>query len=294
MRILIVGASGQVGSNLWQLFSTRGYHTVVGTYFQHSYLGLRQLDMTDEQGTRSIFQEVQPEWTLLPAAQCHVDWCEDHEDESWRINVLAVEQIASLAQSLGSFLVFYSSDHVFSGLDRDIYTEEDPSSPLSIYARHKVEAEQRIRQLLPDRHLIIRSGWVYGPELQGKNFVIRTVQRLRQGEKVIVASDQYGSPTYAEDLARATEAMLTPGLTGTYHAVGPEWMSRHRFAELIAQAYGLPVHSIRAAPTDQLQQRAPRSLRIRLSTKKIERDLPLKFRNPREGLEHLKALQAFA
>src|SRR5205823_9227154 len=129
-------------------------------------------------------------------------------------------------------LVFFSTEHIFPETAHPC-REDDPFAPVSVYAKSKAEAERRIREILPDRHLILRTSWVYGPEEQGKNFVYRTVRTLRAGQPLVVPQDQYGQPTYSPDLARAALDLCRAGHRGTFHVVGPAHLSRLEFARLI-------------------------------------------------------------
>src|SRR4029077_1920750 len=110
-------------------------------------------------------------------------------------NVLATSHLARAIAEINGCLVFFSTDHVFNDSPR-AWKEDDPVSPRSAYARSKAEAEQMVRETLPDRHLILRTSWVFGPDPQQKNFLWRVRHTLGKGETLIVPSDQHGQPTY--------------------------------------------------------------------------------------------------
>src|SRR5579862_9250883 len=150
MRVLIVGASGFIGGALHSAFGA----DAVGTYCTHLVAGLQPLDMRDAAAVERLVQEVRPEVIVHPAAQPHVDWCEDHADESHAINVTGARNVAVAARRAGARFVFFSTDYVFSGASGP-YREDARTDPPNVYGRHKREAELLIADTLDD-HLIVR------------------------------------------------------------------------------------------------------------------------------------------
>jgi dTDP-4-dehydrorhamnose reductase len=196
--------------------------------------------------------------------------------------------VAEAARQHGSRVVFFSTDHVFDGA-RSSYGEDDPIVPLNAYARSKVDAERAIRELLPDGHVIIRTGWVYGPDRQRRNFVLHLIDRLRSGTSVRVPSDQWGSPTCTVDLAAATAHLLERGATGTFHATGPELTDRASLARRVCERFALDPALVVAQPTSALGQAAQRSLRVLLDCSKLRATGAPPFRNIAAGLELIAA-----
>ena len=130
-------------------------------------------------------------------------------------------------------------------------------------------AEQIVRETLPDHHLILRTSWVFGPDPQKKNFLWRVRRTLEKGELLVVPSDQHGQPTYGPDLARTARLLVERGARGTYHVVGPQYLSRLAWARLIAEALDLPADLIQGQPTSQLDLAAPRPLHVSLDRMKL-------------------------
>ena len=267
MRCLIIGASGQVGGLLLRSCLSEKWECL-GTSFKHGSEGLQPLNICDAAAVEQCIRTFRPDVVFLPGAMTYVDYCETHAQECYATNIDGTANVARAVKSLGATLVFFSTEHVFSDSPAE-YPEDAPEAPMSVYAKSKVGAEQKLREILPDRHLILRASWVYGPEDQRKNFVYRAVSTLRDGKRLQVPEDQYGQPTYSVDLAGTAILMLNKKIHGTFHAVGPTHITRLAFAKLIAQVFSLDAGLIDGIPTRQLNQPAPRPLFIRLQRGKL-------------------------
>jgi dTDP-4-dehydrorhamnose reductase len=285
-KVLLAGGSGQLGMALDAAFS-RGHH-VVSTAHAHAQPGQRTLDLGDSGATTAVLQAERPDVVLVAGAMCHVDRCEHEPQLCRRINVEGPAAIAEYARGSQTRVVFFSTDHVFDG-ERSSYVEDDDCHPLSVYASSKMEAERAIRRIIPDRHLIVRTGWVYGPDRQRRNFILRLIDRLRQGEAVDVPSDQWGSPTYTEDLAQAVRFLVDKDAAGTFHATGPELTDRVALARRVCDRFDLDPDLVRPRPTSSLGQAARRSLRVHLDCGKLRDTGAPAFRAIDAGLDALAA-----
>lgn len=280
MRALVIGASGQVGAALAGALAARG-HAVTGTYATAPVDGLSPLDLRDPGAVEAFVRSVAPDWIFCPAGATHVDWCEDHPDEAFGINVAGPLTAARAGRALGAGFVYYSSDYVFDGA-RGPYSEEDPPRPLSVYGKTKLEGEQAVLSEIP-RALVIRTTVVYGPERQRKNFVYQLLQRCRSGERMRVPVDQLSSPTYSEDLAAASVALAERGAGGLFHVAGAAVLSRYAFARLACQVFGIDAAGLEPVPTAALGQRAPRPLQGGLRIEKVQRLLGATRLRPAEA-----------
>jgi len=280
-RALVIGASGQVGLALSS--ALKGVWDLVETAHNHAVAPQVPLDLGDQSAVESLLASVQPDVVLIAGAMCNVDGCELEPEVCWRINVNGPAVVAAYLSRHGGTAVFFSTDHVFDGT-KVSYQESDTVHPLSVYARSKVDAEDAVRQSLPTRHLILRTGWVYGPDPNRRNFILRLVDRVRSGQTVTVPSDQWGSPTLTDDLARTTRALLDRGMTGTFHATGPDYLNRATMAGMVCEIFGLDRHQIRSVPTEQLGQAAVRSRRVRLDCAKLHAADNGAFKSVAEGL----------
>lgn len=282
---LIIGASGQLGTDLCRVL--RGEWELAKSGNRRVRPGWLKIDLSDPAGTVAAIREARPQYLFIAGALTNVELCEAQPETCFRINVEGPRAVAEYARDHGATVVYYSTDHVFDG-GQERNVESDPPRPLNVYARSKVRGEQMIRELLPDRHLIIRTAWLYGPDLAYRNFILRLAGRLRQGLEMPVPVDQWGSPTSTEDVAAATKQLLERGATGTFHATGPDFMSRLDLAERVCERFDLNAGLLDPKKSGELRLMAERPLRVRLDCRKI-RSLGIgAFRPLEEGIDRLK------
>jgi len=284
MKVLVIGASGLVGSHLWETCQQRGWN-VMGTYHNFAQPGLIPFKITDAVGVRSLITESQPEVVFLPAFCSNVDYCEQNPDETYQINVVGCLNVAQATGDVGAKLVFYSSDYVFNG-ENGPYQETDQPDPICVYGRQKLEVEQKIFELL-DNYLICRIAWVYGHENQGKNFVLRLISTLKNNQIIRVPEDQIGSPTLATDIAEASCRLVEAGAKGLFHTTGSDYMNRYQFSVKIAQTFGLDADLIIPVNTSEFNQVAPRPLKCGMRCDRLHQTLNWNLRGVTEGLSSL-------
>lgn len=286
MRILVVGASGLVGGNLYQRFLINKNHILVGTYHHYKLPHLIPLDITQGKEVTRIISEFKPEVVLHPAAYADVDGCEKNPQLCHEINNVGVRNVIDACGKVNSLFVFFSSDYVFDGKNGP-YREEDKTKPLSVYGRVKLEIENYLQKKHPN-HLIIRTCGIFGREAQGKNFVVRLIDKLKNGQEVSVVTDQQGSPTYVKSLTSAVSFLVENGYKGLYHVTGRTVLMRFEFARLIAEVFKLDQNLIKPITTDQIQQTAKRPMLGGLVIDKVQKILPFKLLSAREGLEEMR------
>jgi dTDP-4-dehydrorhamnose reductase len=237
VRLLVVGADGQLGSDVVRLLSP----TVDVTARV-----MDELDVTDRAVLRRAVEALHPDVVINCAAWTAVDRAETEPDAAYRVNVLGARNVAQAARRVGARVVYFSTDYVFDGAATEPYDEDAPTGPLSVYGRTKLQGEQATREANPD-HLILRLAWLYGST--GHNFV-RTVLRLaHEKDELRIVDDQVGSPTFTEDAVHQLWTAIEDGCSGTYHCVNAGQASWHAFATRIVRRLGLgiPVVPIRTA-----------------------------------------------
>lgn len=274
MKVFIVGASGLVGSNCMQHFTANGWE-VKGSYFSYSTEGTVFYNTLEPSHPDNYdIAGWQPDVIVHCGALTHVDYCETHPEESYEKTVRSTINIIALAKACNARLVYISTDYVFDG-NEGPYTEDAPLNPLSVYARHKLEAEQiALREL--QHTLVLRVTNVYGHEARGKNFVARIVQQCKEGAKLTLKLpyDQFASPTNAADIARAMYVLLRDGKEGIYHTGGTDYMNRVSLAQRVLKYFPDATYDLIPMSTAQLAQPAARPLRGGFVTLKFQSEYP--------------------
>ena len=230
-NILITGSKGQLGSELQKI--SHSYD------FQCFFTDVEELDITNYQAIEKFIQENQINFIINCAAYTNVDKAEDDETTANRINHLAVGNLATAAQRFDCFLVHISTDYVFDGTHHTPYQENEPTSPLGVYGKTKLDGEKAVLHS-HCKHLIIRTSWLYSSF--GNNFV-KTMKRLTaEKDSLQVVFDQVGTPTYAADLAKAIFTIIqNPELNehqGIYHFSNEGVCSWYDFAVEIRNVFG--------------------------------------------------------
>jgi dTDP-4-dehydrorhamnose reductase len=231
LKILIIGANGQLGTDL----------VTILRHHQLAPLTHREIEVCDYQGTRNILEEYKPQVIINTSAYHRVDLCEDYLEETFKVNTYAVRNLAKICQDLGSVLVHLSTDYVFGGERKSPYREEDLPHPLNVYGVSKLAGEYFVRQIC-QRHFLIRTSGLYGvagASGKGGNFVELMI-RLAQEEKPIkVVKDQILTPTYTKELAKKIAQLIETGEYGLYHVTNNGQCSWYEFARAIFEMVGL-------------------------------------------------------
>lgn len=211
-RILLLGASGQVGWELARLYAGQDLLA----------LDRAGADLSQPESLRAVVRAARPELILNAAAYTAVDRAESEPALADRVNHLSPGVLAEEAERLGALLVHYSTDYVFDGAKNTPYVETDEPNPLNVYGATKLAGERAIARACA-RHLILRTSWVYSH--RGHNFLLTMLRLGREREVLRVVDDQYGAPTSAAALAEVTQALLgrvrageaPKGWPGIYH-----------------------------------------------------------------------------
>jgi dTDP-4-dehydrorhamnose reductase len=289
-RELIIGASGLVGSYLFQC-AKQSQAVVRGTYHRCPLGGLEFLDLRDEHSVGRMLLEFEPDVIYLPAAISHVDWIENHAAESRIVNVEAPFRLIQHLKNSGTLLVFYSTDYIFDGMNGP-YTENDPPNPVCEYGREKLAVEAMIRTHLRN-WLVLRTTIAYGWELQKKNFVHRCILTLQAGNSISVPVDQIGNPTYVWDIALASRELVDKGARGVFNICGSVRSSRYDFALEIARVFHLPSDKIIPVATRNLAGKARRPLDAGMVVQKANDVLTVPLRGYPEALVSMRSEEPF-
>lgn len=236
MRILITGADGQLGLELQQAFKNDTLIPLVWPAF----------DLLKPDAREQVLAAA-PDVIIHTAAYTNVDKAEHEPVVAMAVNADGTERVARAADKVGARLIYVSTDYVFDGTKGRPYEESDPTNPLGVYGRSKLEGEQRALACCTNT-LVVRTAWLYSAH--GANFV-KTIMRLaREQRELRVVNDQYGCPTHAGDLARALSRIVHLPLQGIVHATGSGHCTWHELASAIVSSMAVPVNVLPISTKD--------------------------------------------
>jgi dTDP-4-dehydrorhamnose reductase len=242
MKVLLTGAAGQLG---------RALLAGAPPGMQITALDVAELDITSSEAVAAAVAKLKPEAIINAAAYTQVDRAESDQPAAHAVNALGPENLARAANDAGARLIHISTDYVFSGAGTTPYRPNDPTAPLGVYGKTKLEGEQRALKHC-GKTLIVRTAWLYSAN--GANFVHTMLKLMRERDELRVVADQHGAPTWAATLAHVVWAGVErPALRGIYHWTDAGVTTWHGFAVAIqeeALALGLlarqvPVRAIR-------------------------------------------------
>jgi dTDP-4-dehydrorhamnose reductase len=226
VKVLITGASGQVGSALLASAPPDA---------ELRALTESDLDITDVKAVRAAAEAFPPDLIINAAAYTAVDMAESDRQRAAAVNADGPRNLAEAAGIHGACrLLHISTDYVFNGRTNRPYRPSDPTNPLSVYGCTKLRGEQAVREVLPDRSAVLRTAWVYAA--RGSNFVLTMLRLMRERGSVRVVADQSGSPTAAASVARALWRLAElRELNGIFHWTDEGVVSWYGFACAIAE-----------------------------------------------------------
>jgi len=245
MRIAITGAAGLFGHGLVAAFSTR--HEVFP-------LTRAEADITDADAIRALLERVRPDLVVHPAGIPDLDRCEADPANAFLVNYQGTRNVADASRHVGAGLVHISTDAVFDGRNSTPYVETDPTAPITVYGRTKLQAEQAVKAL--ERFWIFRVPVLFGP---GKiNFLERGLRKVAAGEEYKVASDQLGSAIHTVDAGLKIMEVAESGRYGLYHLANQGACTRFELAHTAVELAGLDPGKVIGVPDALMQRRAPR------------------------------------
>lgn len=237
-KILVTGGNGQLGSELKDLAAARPAD-------EFTFVDLGDLDISDEASVQTYMSDRNFDFIINCAAYTAVDKAEEEKQLSEKVNADAVRILSTISVRKKIRLIHISTDYVFDGEFNQPIGEDAVPNPLSVYGRTKLQGEK----YLPADAYLIRTSWVYST--YGKNFVKTILNLARQREELSIVADQYGTPTYARDLAKVVLSIIDSGkdAPGTYHYSNEGATTWFDFAYSIKEHFNLPcrVKPIRTA-----------------------------------------------
>ena len=282
MRLLVTGASGQVGGELVSILAPLG-EVIAPTR--------AEMDLAKPASVQAFVRALKPHWIVSAGAYTAVDKAESEPDLAYAINAESVGVLGVEAAAIGATVLHYSTDYVFNGEGTTPYLEADHTGPLGVYGASKLAGEQALRASRAS-HRIFRTSWVYGAT--GKNFLLTILRLARERDELKIVGDQHGAPTWSRDLARlAAHAIALPDTpSGIYHASGSGETTWAGFAQeaidqLKAREPLTNFAKVTPIPTSEYPTPARRPSNSRLNGRKLESILGWTMMNWRESLSHV-------
>ncbi|KAB2927250.1 MAG: dTDP-4-dehydrorhamnose reductase [Candidatus Contendobacter sp.] len=287
MRIIVIGAQGQVGWELTRRAVALGHDVLAWD--------LAELDITDAAAVDRELAASGGDVAINAAAYTAVDRAEQEPALAFAVNRDGPAHLAAACARSNIPLLHISTDYVYDGAKIDPYVEDDPTTPLGVYGESKLAGDEAVGRLLP-RHLILRVSWVFG--IHGHNFVKTILRLAREREELRVVADQYGCPTFAGDIAdtlldlagRIAEIDARDAW-GVYHYCGEPVTTWHGFAsaivELARARESLPVKTVTTITTTDYPTPAARPVNSVLDCTKLAARFGIRPRPWQAGLEAL-------
>jgi dTDP-4-dehydrorhamnose reductase len=266
MRVAVIGANGQLGTDACEAFRAGGHEVVPLTH--------AEVEVADPASVSGALLRAAPECVVNTAAMHHVERCEQDPGAALAVNALGARNLALAARDRGFALLHVSTDYVFGGERTTPYTERDCPAPLNAYGVSKLAGEHFVRALAP-RHAVVRSGALFGRApcraKDGPNFVRRMLGLAREAGEVTVVADEVVTPTYTLDLARQLVVIAEAGCCGVVHATADGHCSWYEFAAAIFELARVPAR-LRAAEPGAFPARARRPAYSVLANERLARE----------------------
>jgi len=292
MKILLTGSNGLLGQKLVDLLhqhpevalvaTARGANRLADLYPEVPFV---PLDVADAAQVRQVLAQELPTHVIHTAAMTQVDDCELNQAACWTQNVTAVEYLAAACAELGIHLTHLSTDFIFNGKEGPLDEEAVPD-PISHYGASKLAAEGVLKAMPGLRWAIARTVLVYGTLHGGgrSNIVLWVRDSLRKGQKIKVVTDQWRTPTLAEDLAEGCWLLARQSAQGIFHISGYEMLTPFEMAEQVADFFGLDRSLLERVDNSTFTQPGRRPARTGFLIEKAERELGFQPRSFREGI----------
>ncbi len=296
-KILITGSNGLLGQHLIRLFCQDKRWEITAVARGENRLknkdGYRfcSLDIADESGVSTVFEEEKPDFVIHGAAMTQVDDCEKNKEQCWKTNVSATKYLIQAAREQGSFFTFVSTDFIFDGKEGP-YKEEALPNPISFYGLSKLAAEMLLQGSGLD-FSILRTVLVYGvaEDASRSNIVLWLKKSLESGKQIKVVDDQWRTPTLVQDLALGCKLVADKTLSEkdklsrVYNISGKELLTPYEMSLKVAAYFKLDASLITRADASTFTQVAKRPARTGFILDRAEKELNYRPHSFEEGLK---------
>lgn len=252
IRAAVIGANGQLGSDVVLALNAAGYDTVPLTH--------HQIELSDLESAANAIRTVRPELVVNTAAMHHVEKCESDPERAYAVNAIGARNLAIVTRDEGAALAHISTDYVFDGTKATAYVEGDEPLPLNVYGNSKLAGECYVRTINP-RHFVLRTSALYGHKpcraKGGVNFVELMLKLAREKGQMDVVDSERVSPTSTAEVAEQVAVLGKTDAYGLYHATAEGSCSWYEFAREILSLAGIPAE-LNAARHGQFPAKVPR------------------------------------
>ncbi|MHB1278378.1 MAG: SDR family oxidoreductase [Bacteroidia bacterium] len=263
-KVLITGSNGLLGQKLSDLYlslpDTQFLATGAGPnrHPAGTKVPYKTLDIRDAHAVMSLFKEYRPDCVIHTAAMTNVDQCESEKEACWELNVHAVASIIDACNEINAHLIHLSTDFIFDG-KAGPYSEEARPNPISYYGESKLAGEKLVQEKARN-WAIVRTVLVYGivNDMSRSNIVLWAKGALESGKEINVVTDQFRSPTLAEDLAMGCHLIEKLKAKGIFHISGKDFMSVYELVERVAGYWKLPMEKVHPSDSSGINQPAKR------------------------------------
>ncbi|WP_288790978.1 dTDP-4-dehydrorhamnose reductase [uncultured Elizabethkingia sp.] len=262
-KILVTGGNGQLGNCLKKLEEQY-------SDYEFLFTSSSELDITNEDSVKKIFEDIQPQYCINASAYTAVDLAETEKEKAYAVNAYGVENLAKASAENNAIFIHVSTDYVFDGVTNLAYTEDDFTDPIGVYGNSKREGEILALEANPNT-IILRTSWLYSEF--NKNFVKTMLHLFSTKEELGIVADQYGQPTNAADLAEAIMTIISSPkkIFGIYHFSNYGETTWYDFASKIAELSGSSI-LLKPLTTAEYPTPAKRPERSTMCLDKIEQD----------------------
>lgn len=253
MKVAIIGANGQLGSDLVKVFKDEEALSLT-----HS-----DIEITNPRQTDSVLSPIKPDVIINTAAFHRVEDCETEYARAFEVNAIGAANLARTSEELGAVLVHISTDYVFDGKKREPYLEDDTPNPLNTYGLTKLAGEYYVRNLC-SRHYVVRTSGLYGLarcRAKGGNFIDTILQLARERPELKVVGDQVLVPTYTRDLAHKIKELIIKDYNnhyGIYHMANSGQCSWYEFAVRVFELEGVDGVNLKKVTTEEFRSKVMR------------------------------------
>jgi dTDP-4-dehydrorhamnose reductase len=252
MKIAVIGATGQLGTDVAAAFTSNGDEVAPLTH--------AEIELQDIDSLSTCLQGICPQVVVNTAAMHHVENCEREPQKAFAVNGLGTRNLALVARDIGAALMHVSTDYVFDGAKRSPYLESDAPNPLNVYGNTKLSGEYFVRSTV-DKHFILRTSAIYGRRpcraKGGLNFIELMLKLARERGEVSVVDSETVTPTSTTELSRQIVRLSRSHSYGLYHATAEGSCSWYGFAREIFVLTGTKVN-LRVAGPNEFPAKVPR------------------------------------